>query len=72
MHTNEDMLPVIPVLRRLRQEDLEFEPSLDYVMSLCLKQQPQLGKPRGTASVLLFHLCYCAKVFQEYHWGEHG
>jgi hypothetical protein len=26
-------MPVIPALRRLRQEDLEFEASLDYIAS---------------------------------------
>jgi hypothetical protein len=30
-------MPVILALRRLRQEELKFEASLDYVMRYCLK-----------------------------------
>jgi hypothetical protein len=30
-------MPVIPALRRLKQEDLEFEASLDYIINSCLK-----------------------------------
>jgi hypothetical protein len=30
-------MPVIPVLRRLRQEDLKLETSLGFIVSSCLK-----------------------------------
>jgi hypothetical protein len=30
--------PIIPSLRRLRQEDLEFEGNLSYIARLCLKK----------------------------------
>jgi hypothetical protein len=32
-------IPVIPVLKRLRQEDHEFETSLSYTDRLCLKNK---------------------------------
>jgi hypothetical protein len=32
-------MPVIPILRRLRQEDCEFEGSLCYTMEPCLKKR---------------------------------
>jgi hypothetical protein len=31
--------PVIPALRRLRQEDHELKASLNYIMSFCLKKK---------------------------------
>jgi hypothetical protein len=31
---------VMPVLRKLRQEDGEFEDSLDYIVRSCLKKKP--------------------------------
>jgi hypothetical protein len=34
-------MPVIPVLRRLRQEDSEFKDSMDYTVKPCLKKQKQ-------------------------------
>jgi hypothetical protein len=38
---------VIPALRRLRQEDLNFEASLGYVVKFCLKKTQ---KPNQTTS----------------------
>lgn len=32
-------MPVIIALKKLRQEDLELESSLDYMVRLCLKKQ---------------------------------
>jgi hypothetical protein len=31
-------MPVIPALRKMKQEDHEFEASLGYMVSFCLKQ----------------------------------
>jgi hypothetical protein len=41
--------PVIPGLRRQKQEDQEFEASLSYVVRACLKTNPVLKAeaPRG-------------------------
>jgi hypothetical protein len=35
-------MPVIPALEKTRQEDQEFEASLDYKVKLCLKNQPKM------------------------------
>jgi hypothetical protein len=32
-------MPIIPAFRRLRQEDREFETSLDYIVRSCLKKK---------------------------------
>lgn len=34
-------MPVIPVLRRLRQENAKFEASADYVQRPCLKYKTE-------------------------------
>jgi hypothetical protein len=39
-------LPVIPALRRLRQEDHEFLASLGYIARLCLKNKNKKKKER--------------------------
>jgi hypothetical protein len=36
--------PIIPALWRLRQEDNEFEASLDYMGISCLKRKPKRKK----------------------------
>lgn len=44
-------MPDVPALRRMRQEDLKFEASLDYLILLSQrkKQKPQLG--------MVVHVC---------------
>jgi hypothetical protein len=39
-------MPGIPGLRRLRQEDCEFEVSLDSIVRLCLKKKKQILKKK--------------------------
>jgi hypothetical protein len=39
-------MPVIPALRRLRQEDLEFKAMLGYVLRLCLKIKQKFGRTK--------------------------
>jgi hypothetical protein len=33
--------PVIPALRKLRQEDHKFEASLDYILRLCFQKEEE-------------------------------
>jgi hypothetical protein len=60
-------MPVIPALRRQRQEDREFKTSLDYVVRSCLKRKKGLGLwPNGRALAQLvgdpgFHPQYSKK-----------
>jgi hypothetical protein len=42
---------VIPELRRLRQEDTEFEASLSYIVRLRLKKQKQKIKQNKTKRI---------------------
>jgi hypothetical protein len=39
-------MPVIPALRRLRQEDLEFKVSLSYIVRICLKVNKYIHPPK--------------------------
>jgi hypothetical protein len=41
-------MPVIPALRRLRQEDLECEAILGYIARLCLKKKKKVGWWNGS------------------------
>jgi hypothetical protein len=38
--------PVIPVLSKLRLEDVEFEASLSYIVSSCIKREKEGRKER--------------------------
>jgi hypothetical protein len=43
--------PIIPALRRLRQEDHEFKASLGYIARPCLKNKPKEPKPKKLSSL---------------------
>jgi hypothetical protein len=47
-------MPVIPALRRLRQEDHKTEVSLGYIVRLCLKKQSKTIK-KGDVKGFLTH-----------------
>jgi hypothetical protein len=32
-------MPIIPALRKVKQEDCVFEANLDYIVTLCLKKE---------------------------------
>jgi hypothetical protein len=56
------MVPVIPAPTRLRQEDLEFEASLDYMGKPYVKKDPcgarwYCIKRRGSNLDLVFNFC---------------
>jgi hypothetical protein len=64
-------IPTIPALKRLRQEDCEFQTRLGYLARLCLKQTNKKSKTKiknGWASVA--HACnpsYSRRRDQEDH-----
>jgi hypothetical protein len=50
------------IYRRLREEDREFEPSLDYVVRPCLKKQ----KAKQTTTKNLTELLFCGMLFEKH------
>jgi hypothetical protein len=44
--------PVIPVLRKLRQEDCEFQASLGYIVKTLLKNENSIYRVGGVAQVV--------------------
>lgn len=49
MHQIQWYTPMIPVLRRQRQEDHKFKPSLDYSIKPCLKTKQKVMRVRVIA-----------------------
>jgi hypothetical protein len=59
-------MPVIPALRRLRQEDHKTEVSLGYIVRLCLKKQSnQKGRCQRFFDSLLRELNLFKKMIQK-------
>jgi hypothetical protein len=50
-------MPIIPVIRRLRQEDIEFKASLLYIVKPCLK------KLNNFCSISTFCGDYSSRIF---------
>jgi hypothetical protein len=57
-------VPVIPILRRLRQEVCGLKASLDYIVSLCIKKQNKTATAKGQRNT--YSLKYEEKEFSSY------